>query len=89
MTQSNSEKRPQREPKVSEAPVSLDYKGIALSELLPEVLSGFDVEIGAAVDEVVVTARADDICASIAPAKRTHPGSSNSTWWNWCRIVRR
>ena len=36
-----------------------------------------------AVDRIgVITARAQAMCASIAPANRTHPASSSSTWWN-------
>ena len=50
-----------REPTVPEAPTALDDKGSALAALLPEVLKGFDTEIGAAVDEVVVTAKPDDV----------------------------
>ena len=50
-----------REPEIPEAPVALDDRGKALSALLPEVLSGFDVEIGAAVDEVIVTAKPEDV----------------------------
>ena len=57
------QRQPRREPEVPEAPVALDEKGQALTELLPEVLKGFDVEIGAAVDEVIVTAKPQDIPA--------------------------
>ena len=53
--------RPRREPEVPKVPVALDGRGAALSVLLPEVLAGFDVEIGVAMDEVVVVAKADDI----------------------------
>ncbi len=53
--------RQRREPQVQEAPVALDEKGEALAALLPEALQNVDVELGAAVDEVVVTARPDDI----------------------------
>ncbi len=41
--------------------MALDARGQALSALLPEVLKGFDVKIGAAVDEVVVTVRPEDV----------------------------
>ena len=58
-----------REPQVPEASVALDDKGAALSALLPDVLRDFDVEIGAAMDEVVVTARAEDIPAICRIAK--------------------
>ena len=44
-----------REPKVAEARVALDERGRALSALLPEVYPALNVDIGAAVDEVVVT----------------------------------
>ena len=55
--------RQRREPETPEAPVALDEKGAALATLLPDVLSEFDVDVGAAVDEVVVTARPDDVPA--------------------------
>ena len=55
--------RPRREPEVPEAPVALDERGEALSALLPDILGDFDVEIGAAVDEVVVTVSPADITA--------------------------
>lgn len=55
--------RPRREAEIPAVPVALDDRGAALSALLPEVLSSFDVEIGAAMDEVVVSAKADDIPA--------------------------
>ena len=58
-----------REPRVPEAPVALDDKGEALTALIPEVLRDFDVEIGAAVDEVVVTAKPEDIPAICRKAK--------------------
>ena len=53
-----------------EAPVALDSRGEALSALLPEALKDFDVEIGAAVDEVTVTARPQDVPAVCGIAKR-------------------
>ena len=64
--------RPRREPKIAEAPVALDERGEALSALLPEVLKDFDVEFGAAVDEVTVTARPDDI-PSVCRTLKTNP----------------
>ncbi len=64
--------RPRREPKIAEAPVALDERGEALSALLPEVLKDFDVEFGAAVDEVTVTARPDDIPA-VCRTLKTNP----------------
>ena len=55
--------RPRREPPVAEAPVTLDERGEELASLLPEVLKGFDVEFGAAMDEVVATVKPEDIPA--------------------------
>ena len=52
-----------REPEVPEAPVALDYKGKVLSVSLPKFLKDFDVQIGAALDEVVVTAQPEDVPA--------------------------
>ena len=43
--------------------MALDPKGEALSSLLPEALGEFDVEVGAAVDEVVVAVNPDDLLA--------------------------
>ena len=67
------EQRPPREhrrrPEVPEAPVALDDRGTALSALLPQVLRGLGVEFGAAVDEVVVTARPEDVPALCRLAK--------------------
>ena len=58
-----------REPEVPVAPVALDKKGDALLVLLPEVFEAFDVEFGAAVDEVVVTAKPQDVPAICRLAK--------------------
>lgn len=69
--------RPKREPKVAEAPVSLDQKGEELSALLPEVLKDFDVEYGAAVDEVVATVKSEDIPA-VCRTLKTDPTVSLS-----------
>ena len=55
--------RHRREPEVPEAPVALDLRGEALSKLLPEVLRDFDIEMGAAVDEVIVTVSPADVPA--------------------------
>ena len=60
MEQSQPRER-RRVPQVPEAPIALDGNGEALAALLPKVLNDFDVEIGAAVDEVVVTAAPEDI----------------------------
>ena len=61
--------RHRREPQVPEAPVALDDRGSALSVFLIEVLTDFEVELGAAIDEVVVTAKARDIPAICRMAK--------------------
>ena len=53
--------RPRREPEIPLAAVALDKKGEALSQLLPEVLKEFSPEIGAAVDEVVVTVQPQQV----------------------------
>ena len=61
--------RQRREPQIPEAPVALDDRGNALSALLAEVLKDFDAEIGAAVDEVVVTVKPQDVPAICRTAK--------------------
>ena len=53
--------RPKREAAKPPAAATLDDRGRALSELLVSVLGGISVEIGAALDEVVVTVAPDDI----------------------------
>ena len=58
-----------REPEIPVAPVVLDERGEALSALMPQVFEGFDVEFGAAVDEVVVTAQPADVPAVCRLAK--------------------
>ena len=55
--------RPRREPEVPQAPVALDQRGEALSKLLPEVLRDFDIEMSAAVDEVIAIVNPTDILA--------------------------
>ena len=55
------EKPQRREPQVPEAPVALDDKGQALSALLPEVYTGLDVEVAAALDEVLLIVGPADI----------------------------
>ena len=52
-----------REAAAPQAPATLDDRGRALSELLPSLLSGVSAEIGAALDEVVVTVSPEDIPA--------------------------
>ncbi len=61
--------RQRREPQASEAPVALDERGTALSALIRDVLKEFEIEIGAAVDEVVVTVRPEDVPAICRIAK--------------------
>ena len=61
--------RPRREPEIPKTSAALDDRGAALSALLPEVLASFDVEIGETMDEVVVSAKADDIPAICRVAK--------------------
>ena len=61
--------RPRREPETPKAAAALDDRGAALSALLPEVLASFDVEFGEAMDEVAVSAKADDIPAICRLAK--------------------
>ena len=61
--------RPRREPETPKTSAALDDRGAALSALLLEVLASFDVEIGATMDEVVVSAKADDIPAICRLAK--------------------
>ena len=53
--------RPRRHVEVPTAPVALDEKGEALAALLPEVLKTFEPEIGADIDEVVVTVKPDQL----------------------------
>ena len=57
------EQRPKREPQVPEGPVVLDERGEALRDLLPDILRDFTVEMGAALDEVVVTVQPQDVPA--------------------------
>ena len=64
-----TQQRHSRAAAASEAPIALDEKGQSLSELLPSIFEGFNVEIGAAVDEVIVTAGPQDIPAICRIAK--------------------
>ena len=66
------QRRERREPTIPEAPAALDERGTALSALLPKAFEGFDVEIGAAVDEVVLTVKPEDVPAVCRIAKQ-HP----------------
>ena len=58
-------RRTRREPRVPEAPVALDAAGESLASLVGEVFgdgaAGFDARIGAAVDEVTLTVRPEDV----------------------------
>ena len=63
------EKPGRREPKVAEARVALDEKGRALSALLPEVYPALDIEISAAVDEVVVAVGPVDLLSVCQTAR--------------------
>ena len=53
--------RQRREPEPPKAEVALNELAKALSDLLPGVLKEFDVEIGAALDEVVVRVKPEDV----------------------------
>ena len=57
------EQRPKREPQVLEGPIVLDERGEALRDLVPDILRDFTVEMGAALDEVVVTVQPQDVPA--------------------------
>jgi len=52
-----------REPTVPDASAGLDDRGQALSSLLPVALGDLDIEIAAALDEVVVTVKPEDVPA--------------------------
>ena len=74
-TPSNRPQRPRRqrrEPVIPIAPVALDALGEALSETLARVFAEFDAEVGAAVDEVTLTVRAEDVPA-VCRIARQHP----------------
>ena len=53
--------RRKREAGAPGAPAALDERGQALSSILPSLLAGTDIEIGSALDEVVVSAKAEDV----------------------------
>ena len=71
-TPTDSPRRQRREPVIPTAPVALDARGEALSELLTQVFADFDVQIAAAVDEVTVTAQPRDV-PTICRIAREHP----------------
>lgn len=60
-------RRARREPRIPEAPVALDAAGESLASLLREIfgpeVAGFDVQVGAEVDEVTLTVRPEDVPA--------------------------
>ena len=60
-----------REAAAPQAPAALDERGQALLALLPTVLDGLDAELGAAVDEVVVSVGPQDVPAVCRLAKET------------------
>ena len=53
--------RPRRHPEPEQAEAALDEKGQALASLLERTLTEFQPEIGAAVDEVVVTVQPEQV----------------------------
>ena len=66
-------RRPRREPTIPEAPPSLDSMGEALSATLAEVFGPqCGLEIGAAVDEVTLTVRPDQV-PDVCHTCKTHP----------------
>ena len=60
-----------REAAAPQAAVTLDYLGVELTGLLPSVFEGFDVEMGAAFDEVVLTVKPEDVPSVCGLAKET------------------
>jgi NADH-quinone oxidoreductase subunit C len=61
--------RSRREAAAPEAPDTLDERARALSALLPTALEGLEVEVGAALDEVVVRVRPEDVSKACRLAK--------------------
>ncbi len=55
------QRRQRREPVIPTAPVALDARGEALSEILARVFADFDAEVGAAVDEVTLTVQTGNV----------------------------
>ena len=63
-----------REPKIQKAPVVLDERGAALSEILLTILKDFEIEYSAAVDEVVALVNPADlaeVCQLVKKDKRS------------------
>ena len=60
-------RRARREPRIPEAPVALDPLGESLASLVREIFAsetaGFDAQVAAAVDEVTLTVRPEDVPA--------------------------
>ena len=56
-------RRQRREPVIPTAPVTLDARGEALSEILTRVFADFDAGVGGAVDEVTLTVQPGDVLA--------------------------
>lgn len=69
-----SERPVRREPKIQKAPVVLDERGKALSEILLTILKDFEIEYSAAVDEVVALVNPADlaeVCQLVKKDKRS------------------
>ena len=60
-------RRARREPRIPEAPVALDAAGESLASIVRDIFgpeaAGFDVQVGAEVDEVTLTVRPEDVPA--------------------------
>ena len=65
-------RRQRREPVIPTAEVALDARGEALSEILTRIFADFDAEVGAAVDEVTLTVRPEDV-TTVCRIARQHP----------------
>ena len=65
-------RRQRREPVIPTADVALDERGETLSSILAQVYEDFEAEVGAAVDEVTLTVRPEDVTA-ICRIARQHP----------------
>ena len=65
-------RRQRREPVIPTADVALDERGEALSEILAQIYEDFEAEIGAAVDEVTLTVRPEDVPV-VCRIARQHP----------------
>ena len=65
-------RRQRREPVIPTAEVALDERGEALSSTLTQVYEDFEAEVGAAVDEVTLTVRPEDV-TTVCRIARQHP----------------